>query len=244
MYYLSLSLDGRFLAVIHARIQRSTGSMSGSRGGIGVRTPPSKMTSYMGFYRNKHLDPVGPPPPPLPGKCWTPSEILEKYSLLWNNHSTPSKTVKNQSWGLKKKKRKLQSCFLTVGPGKNSGIRAWAVGPPSLEKSQKYRVLCNTGLDPPEKSQSYTQPAFNVGPSSTRQGNAITMAFRWLADDGPLLVVFGFSLPSATKKICQSLDPSDKTVWLCPRHVTSVLWRTKESTIAEELDSDETGTCN
>ena len=58
-------------------------------------------------------------------------------------------------------KRKLQSCFLTVGPGphppsKNSGIRAWGVGPPSLEKSQKYRVLCNTGLDPPEKSQSYT----------------------------------------------------------------------------------------
>ena len=40
---------------------------------------PSKMTSYMGFYRNKHLDPVGPP---LPGKCWTPSETLEKYSLL------------------------------------------------------------------------------------------------------------------------------------------------------------------
>ena len=68
------------------------------------------------------------------------------------------------------------------------------------------------------------------------------MAFRWLADDGPLLEVFGFSLPSATKKICQSLDPSDKTVWLFPRHVTSVLWRTKELTIAEELDSDETGT--
>ena len=71
------------------------------------------------------------------------------------------------------------------------------------------------------------------------------MAFRWLADDGPLLVVFGFgfNLDSPTV-ICQSLYPSDKTVWLYPRHVTSVLWRTKELTIAEELDSHETGTCN
>ena len=26
------------------------------------------------------------------------------------------------------------------------------------------------------------------------------MAFHWLADDGPLMVVFGFSLPSSTQK--------------------------------------------
>ena len=33
------------------------------------------------------------------------------------------------------------------------------------------------------------------------------MAFRWGADDGPLLVVFGSSLPSSTKKGLSELDP-------------------------------------
>ena len=37
----------------------------------------------------------------------------------------------------------------------------------------------------------YTGPVFNVGPSSARQRNA---------DDGPLIVVFGSSLPYSTKK--------------------------------------------
>ena len=32
--------------------------------------------------------------------------------------------------------------------------------------------------------------------------------FKWhFADDGPLLVVFGYSFPSSTKKACQSLTP-------------------------------------
>ena len=30
--------------------------------------------------------------------------------------------------------------------------------------------------------------------------SSIEMAFRWLADDGSLIVVFGSSLPSSTKK--------------------------------------------
>ena len=41
--------------------------------------------------------------------------------------------------------------------------------------------------------------AFNVGPSSARQRNAIYMAFRWRADDGPLLVLFGSSFPISKK---------------------------------------------
>ena len=45
--------------------------------------------------------------------------------------------------------------------------------PPPPEKSQKYRVYNNIGLDP-LKNQS----AFNDGPSSARQWNAIEMAFR------------------------------------------------------------------
>ena len=48
------------------------------------------------------------------------------------------------------------------------------------------------------------------------------MAFRWRADDGPLLVVFGSSLPSSTKKPL-SWTPSDK--FLDPRLLfLSVPW--------------------
>ena len=60
--------------------------------------------------------------------------------------------------------------------------------------------LSNTGLDP-LKNHKATELAFNVGQSSARQRNAISMAFRWHADDGPLLVVFGSSLLSSTKKL-------------------------------------------
>ena len=42
-------------------------TMCGSRGGDRGSGPPlpRKITSYMGFYRNQHLDPGPPPPPPL-----------------------------------------------------------------------------------------------------------------------------------------------------------------------------------
>ena len=40
----------------------------------------------------------------------------------------------------------------------------------------------------PLKNHKATKPAFNVGPSSARQRNAILMSFRWRADDGPLIV--------------------------------------------------------
>ena len=47
-----------------------------------------------------------------------------------------------------------------------------------------------------------TKPAFDVVvPSSAHQQNAIWMAFPWWVDDGPLLMVFGSSLPSPTKNI-------------------------------------------
>ena len=63
------------------------------------------------------------------------------------------------------------------------------------EKSQTIGVLSNSGPDP-LKNHKATEPAFNVGPSSARQRNAIQMAFRWRADDGPLIVVFGSSHPT------------------------------------------------
>ena len=33
------------------------------------------------------------------------------------------------------------------------------------------------------------------------------MAFRWRADDGPFIAVFGSSIPSSTKKKLSNLDP-------------------------------------
>ena len=38
------------------------------------------------------------------------------------------------------------------------------------------------------------------------------MAFRWRAEDGPFIVVFGSSIPSSTKKSYQIRTPSDKTL--------------------------------
>ena len=50
------------------------------------------------------------------------------------------------------------------------------------------------------KNHKATKPAFNGGPLSARQRNAISMAFHWRADDGPFIAVLGSSLPSSTKK--------------------------------------------
>ena len=63
------------------------------------------------------------------------------------------------------------------------------------EKSQNICLSRNTGPDH-LKSHKSTKPAFNVVSSSSRQ----QMAFRWRAVYGPLIVAFGSSLPSSTKK--------------------------------------------
>ena len=61
-----------------------------------------------------------------------------------------------------------------------------------LESHKAIGFLSNTGPDP-LKSHKTAKPAFNVGPLSPRQRNAISMAFRWWVDDGLALVVFAFS---------------------------------------------------
>ena len=63
------------------------------------------------------------------------------------------------------------------------------------EKSQKYRVSKQYWSGSPENHDT-TNPAFNVWPSSARQRNAILMAFRWWADDGPFIAVFGAYISS------------------------------------------------
>ena len=52
------------------------------------------------------------------------------------------------------------------------GSRGGIGGPEPPEKSQKYRVSCNTGPDLLENHKT-TKPAFNVGSSSGCQRNAI-----------------------------------------------------------------------
>ena len=95
--------------------------------------------------------------------------------------------------------------LIQFGGGGGAGV--WI---PS-EKSQKYRVFSNIGPGP-LKNHKATKPAINVGPSLTRQRNAIKMAFRWWAYDGPFIVVIGSSIPSSIKqKKLSKLTPSDKT---------------------------------
>ena len=75
--------------------------------------------------------------------------------------------------------------------------------PPPPEKSPKIGFL-SILVRFPLKSQSYqvSIPCWVIN-----QRNAIQMVFRWQANDGLLIVVFGSSLPSSTKKTLSKLDP-------------------------------------
>ena len=74
-------------------------------------------------------------------------------------------------------------------------------GPPKYHTNLGF--LSNSSPDPLNNHKA-TKPAFNVGPSLARQRNALEMAFRWRADDGPLLVVFGS--PHLKKNTLSKLD--------------------------------------
>ena len=68
-----------------------------------------------------------------------------------------------------------------------------------LENHKNIWFLSNTGLYPLINHKA-TKSSFNVGPPSARHRSAIKMAFRRRADDGPLLVLIGSSLPSSSTK--------------------------------------------
>ena len=73
------------------------------------------------------------------------------------------------------------------------GFRGGTVGPdppPHLKNRKNKGFLRNTGPDP-LKNYKATKPAFNGVPASARQRNTNLMAFRWRADGGLILVVFG-----------------------------------------------------
>ena len=76
---------------------------------------------------------------------------------------------------------------------------------PPLKNHKNIGFLSNYGPDP-LKNYAATEPAFNFGASSERD-DAIQTAFRWLADDGPLIVVLDPPTPHQLKKKPSKLDP-------------------------------------
>ena len=95
-----------------------------------------------------------------------------------------------------------------VNPEGGQGVRT-----PQLVNHKAIGLLSDTDPDPLENHKP-TKTAFNIGPLSARQRNAIKMAFRWWDDDGPLLVYLNpLSAHQLKKKnkVKFELDPSDKT---------------------------------
>ena len=66
-------------------------------------------------------------------------------------------------------------------------------------KNHKNRVSLHYWSGPSENHKANKQ-AFNVGPSSVRQRNAMEMAFRWRADDGPSIAYMDPRFPHQHKK--------------------------------------------
>ena len=87
-------------------------------------------------------------------------------------------------------------------------------GHPTLKYHKIIVILSSTGPDP-LKNKKAIKPAFNVGPSSARQRNAILMAFCWQANDDPVKMVFGIWIISLTKKNCHNPARSDIMFWIC-----------------------------
>ena len=79
--------------------------------------------------------------------------------------------------------------------GSRGGVGVWT---PFVKSQKNIGFLSNTGLNPLENHKA-TKLAFNVGhhrPASETplKWRFAEMAFRWRADDGPLIVVLGSSL--------------------------------------------------
>ena len=78
--------------------------------------------------------------------------------------------------------------------------------PPPLKNHKHLRFLNNSGPDPLKKYEA-TEASIQYGSSSARQRNAIKMAFRWRADGGPRIVLFGSTHPSSAKKSVVKVGP-------------------------------------
>ena len=97
-----------------------------------------------------------------------------------------------------------QDAFFMRGSRGGGGGQESGPPPPKKKNHKKYRVSWQYWSGSPENHNA-TKPAFNVGPSSAHQQNAISMAFRWRVNDSRLIVY------SQLKKPTPKLDPFDKT---------------------------------
>ena len=88
------------------------------------------------------------------------------------------------------------------------GSRGGTGGADPLKNHKAIGFICNTCPDP-HINHKATKTAFKVGPPSAGalQRNAISIAFRWRADDGQLLVVFGPHQLKNTHKKKIKVDP-------------------------------------
>ena len=114
-----------------------------------------------------------------------------------------------------------------VDPEGGQGIRT----PPPLKNHKNIEFLSNTGPDPLKFSKLPNESSIQrwaiIGTPTKRH----LKAFRWRAYDGPLLVIFGSSLPKKkkTKKRCQNSGPDqirmefrkdcflNLNIWACDR---------------------------
>ena len=85
--------------------------------------------------------------------------------------------------------------------------------PPPLKNHKNIGFSRNTGPDP-LKNRNY-QASIQCWAIISTPAKRHLIAFRWRADNGPLIVVLGSSLsPHQLKKKLSKLTPSDKTVWI------------------------------
>ena len=77
-------------------------------------------------------------------------------------------------------------CYLSLQTNKMCGSRGETGGPDPAPLKTHKNIGFSSNIGPDLiKISTAIKPAFNVGPSWTRQRNAILMAIRWRADDGP-----------------------------------------------------------
>ena len=105
-------------------------------------------------------------------------------------------------------------CFVFDGI---CGSREGGGGPNPFENHNNIGLFGNIGPDPLKNCsyQASIRCLAIIGTPAKRH----LMAFRWRADNGPLIVVLGSSLPSSTNKTkkrkrWQNWTPSDKTFWI------------------------------
>ena len=182
-----------------------------SRGGN--RSAPRKITSgYIGFFRTAGTDPLEKHFDPSSKKVRTTFwEIRWWLKKTLSGPSTPDEIFWIPYHG------RIQRWWQWV----------WTPPPPPQKITKNIGFLCNTCPDY-LKNHKATKPAFNVGPSSARQRNAISMAFRWRADDVPFKAEFGSSPPPPQLKKNQIWTPPPPPVWqnfLEPRMAYDFSWR-------------------